>query len=110
MTRDDSGLYTGASSAAFASPAEQEVKDKVDLRKQDKLDKQNRLKPVADDVLAEIQKDIDELSDIRFAHIKELVASGIPNALEIDMLSTEKTIDKLNNLKVRLSNVLRERS
>lgn len=73
MTRDDGLLYSGASSAAFASPVEQEVKDKADLRKQDKLDKQNRLKPVADDILALINKHRDKVKSIEEFMVEEMI-------------------------------------
>jgi len=104
MSRDDSILSTGSSSASFGTVQEQKVRVE---KREEKIEKRAALLPSGEVVRAELQKDIDELSNINFAHVKELVASGIPNALEIDMLSTDKTIAKLKSIQARLDNILR---
>lgn len=48
MSRDDSLLYTGATSASFSSPKEQSVKEKQALSKQERLDRRHKLKPSAE--------------------------------------------------------------
>lgn len=105
MTRDDSVLSTGMSSASFGSVKEQKIR--ADKR-EEKQERRHQLLPSGKVVVDEIDKEIAELSSIKFAHVKELVASGIPHALEIDMLSNEKTIDHLTKVKNRLNNILRD--
>lgn len=108
MTRNDNILYSGSSSASFGTTQQQKVEASRNEQRDQKIEARAKLKPAGEIVMAEIQKEIAELSDIKFAHVKELVASGIPNALEIDMLSNEKTIERLKDIQNRLSNILRE--
>jgi hypothetical protein len=56
MSRDDGLLYSGATSASFKSPAAQEVADKQKQAKEERKEKQLRLKPAAEPVLALIEK------------------------------------------------------
>lgn len=56
MSRNDSILFSGANSASFASPREQQVKDKQSQAKQKRLEIKQTLKPAAEPVLALIEK------------------------------------------------------
>lgn len=56
MSRNDSILYAGSSSASFSSPKEQAVKERQKLSKQERLENQHKLKPAAEPVLALIDK------------------------------------------------------
>lgn len=56
MSRDDSILHTGLTSASFASRRADEMREKQDVAKQERLDKQQKLKPAAEVVLALIDK------------------------------------------------------
>ena len=102
---DDSILYTGASSASF-NKAEKEA-DRI--KREEKAIKRAVL--VADDageiLLAELQKEIDKLKLHDFSTVKELLSTGIPNALEIDMLSKAQAHDILQSVKIRVKNIMR---
>jgi hypothetical protein len=105
MSRNDGGLYTGASSASFGSSKEQVIrKEKSD----EKAEKRIKLTPASELVMQEIDKEIAVLGKINFESVKSVIASGIPNALEIDMVSNGKTIEHLKAVKIRLQNILRE--
>jgi hypothetical protein len=106
MSRDDSLLYTGSSSSSFAKAKLQPV---VEEKKQDSQRKRAIL--IADDageiIIDILQREIDKYKNIEFANIKEILATGIPNALEIDMLSTDKTIDSLKSAQYIIKNIMR---
>lgn len=102
---DDSILYTGSSSASY-NKAEREA-DR--LKREEKATKRNVL--VADDageiLLAELQKEIDSLKLHDFESVKTLLATGIPHALEIDMLAKAQAHDILQSVKIRVKNIMR---
>lgn len=64
MSRDDSALYTGMSSASFTSPKAQEVKEKRADKRQTRLDTSHKLKPAAEPVLALIEKHKKEMTHV----------------------------------------------
>ena len=102
---DDSILYTGSSSASY-NKTEREA-DR--LKREEKTSKRNVL--VADDageiLIAELQKEIDSLKLHDFGAVKTLLSAGIPNALEIDMLSKAIAHDKIQAVKIRVQNIMR---
>ncbi len=62
MTRDDSVLYTGASSASFGVTKQQQaLADKRKEQREKKAEKRIALSPAADVIKAEIQKEITAL-------------------------------------------------
>jgi len=99
--------YTGGSSASFASDKALQVAQAQEAKKRENADKRAKLLPSGDIVSAEIQKEIDELRVIDFVQVKAAIAVG-NNALEIEILANEKAIEKLNQLKTRLTNMLRD--
>lgn len=105
MARDDSGLYSGASSASFGQTKVQPIRRE---KKEEKLEKRVALSPASELVMQELDREIAELKSIDYTNVNTLITSGIPHALEIDLLSSEKTIDKLKAVKIRLQNILRE--
>lgn len=56
MSRDDSTLYTGTTSASFTTPRAEQVKTKAEKAKQLRKDTQYKLKPAAEVVLALIDE------------------------------------------------------
>jgi hypothetical protein len=96
-------LYSGASSASFAEP-------KPDIRsdiKRAKSEDKKALSPASEIIMAELQKEINKLAVRDHAIVKSLIASGIPNALEIDELSNAMASDKLIAIKNRIASILR---
>lgn len=74
MTRDDSLLYTGASSASFTTPKSEEIKDKRDLKKQERKDAQHKLKPSAEVVLGLIERHKDKVKSIEEFAVEDMVS------------------------------------
>ena len=103
--RDDSILYTGSSSSTFVKKESEADR----LKREDKANKRSKL--VADDageiILAELQKEIDALKVHDFQSVKDLIASGVPNALEIDMLGKAMAHDIVMQVKIRVKNIMR---
>lgn len=56
MSRDDSTLYTGATSASFTTPRSEQVKAKAEANKQVRREAQHKLKPAAEIVLGIIEE------------------------------------------------------
>lgn len=56
MSRDDSSLYSGLTSASFATPRSQAIKEQQEKQKQERLETQHKLKPAAEPVLELIEK------------------------------------------------------
>jgi hypothetical protein len=103
MPRNDSILYSGASSASFA---------KGDMRKSKENEKRQKkvvLSPVKELVLGELQKEIDSFTKQDFAKLKLLIHAGNKTAVDAEILSDEKAMEKLINVKNRLSNILRSK-
>jgi hypothetical protein len=101
MSRDDSILYSGATSASFKD-TRKELKD-------EKQDKKIKLLPVAELVLGELQKEIDGLSKTNFAKLELLIHAGNKTAVDAEILSDKKAIEKITNLKNRLAIILRSK-
>ncbi len=102
---NDGILYTGASSASF-NKSEKEA-DRI--KREEKASKRAVL--VADEageiLLTELQKEIDGLKLHDFESVKALLATGIPNALEIDMCGKAQAYDILQAVKIRVKNIMR---
>lgn len=104
MSRDDGLLYSGITSS---SPRTNQVREEA---KESKREKHSQLLPVGELVKGELQEEIDKLSKVDHRVTKTLLASGIPNALEIEMLSNAKTVDHLIAVQNRISIYLRKPS
>ena len=105
MARDDGNLYTGTSSASFGNSRVQPIRRE---KSEEKAEKRIKLSPVSELVMQELDKEIAQLKSLDYTLVNQLIASGIPHALEIDLLSSEKTITKLKEVKIRLQNILME--
>ncbi len=104
MSRDDSLLNTGMTSASFATVRTNKVREDA---REVKAEKRSKLTPAAELVQEEIQKEIDKLLIVDYKVVKAVIASGIPNGLEIDMLSNAKAKEALVAVQNRLSSILR---
>lgn len=71
--RDDSALYTGASSAAFTSPKSEEVKTKAQLRQDERKEKAFKLKPVAETILAIVDKYRNKVKSIEEFMVEDMI-------------------------------------
>ncbi len=109
MSRNDGLLYSGATSASFGSTRTAQAAKLADKKEAKQADK-SKLLPANDVVQAELQKEIDKLKIKEPAVIKAIIGSGIPHALEIDMLSDAKAIEALRGVQARLANILRVRT
>lgn len=75
MSRNDGILYTGATSASFSSPKEQELKSKQEVAKQERLDTQHKLKPAAEPVLALIEKHKAKVKSIEEFAVEDMITN-----------------------------------
>lgn len=99
-------IYTGSSSASFAPRVQPKVKaiNEVNQAKRNVLISDG----AGEIVLDALQKEIDLLHKTDFQAVKALLATGIKNALEIDMLSNAKAVDSLEAIKIRIKNIMRD--
>lgn len=102
MTRDDSVLYSGASSASFSSVKEQKV---LTTRKDKKEEQRNQLKPSADVTFQVIDKEIDSVLRVDAIDISSAKDERL---FMIEMMARQKYVEYLHKLKARLTIVLRE--
>lgn len=106
MTRDDSILNTGATSASFGSTQEQKLQAKKRMEMRDeKVELRAKLKPAGEIVRAEIQKDIDEAQKIDYLNIEEILSD---EHLKSELMARKRYMQKLIELRNRFDNLLRE--
>lgn len=73
MSRDDSVLYSGATSASFKSPKAQEVEDKQKQAQEERKEKKLKLKPAAEPVLELIEKHKKKVKSIEEFAIEDMI-------------------------------------
>ena len=56
MSRNDSALYTGSTSASFTTPKAEEVKEQQRISRDARKERQHKLKPAAEPVMTIIEK------------------------------------------------------
>lgn len=100
MSRNDSTLYTGSSSASFGSK-EQPVRTE---KREEKHEKRLKLAPAGEVVKAEFQKEIDKLRNIDFLNIEEMLTD---EHFKAEMMARKKTIEKLQAIQNRLKIILK---
>jgi len=103
--RNDAVLYTGVTSASFASVKDRELKAKKKELKEEKIEKRIKLSPVSELVTAEIQKEIEKLRNIDYLNIESMITD---EHFRSEMMARKKTIEKLTDVQTRLTNILRE--
>ena len=104
-TRDDSILYSGGSSASFASDKSKEREAKERERKQEALDKRQKLLPSEEIVMSEIDKQIAEVQNIDYLNVEQMLED---EHFKAELMARKKLIEKLKALKITLSNALRD--
>lgn len=103
--RDDSNLYTGATSASLNPQAATEVrKARVDM-KTEKSRQRNDLLPAAEIVTKMIDDEIAEVSNINYLEIEKMLND---EHFKSEMMSRKKYVEKLKDFKTRVSNTLRD--
>lgn len=100
--RDDSALYTGASSASLSPTKEQPLRK---AQREDKIEKRSALAPFADIVATEIQKEIEKLRNIDYVEVESMIDDA---QFRAEMMARKKTIEKLQGVQMRLNNILRQ--
>lgn len=101
MSRDDSGLYTGASSASFGTTHEDPTRKAI---REQKKEIRGQFKPAAEIVFAEIQKEIHEL--IHGTYEGEDTMSD--EQFRTERRARRVAVERLTALNNRFSNLLRE--
>lgn len=102
--RSDSILNTGSSSASFGSVREQQVRAE---KREEKIEKRAALLPAGEIVKAEIQKEIDEISNINYLEIESMLTD---EHFKSELMARKKLVEKLVALRNRFDNLLRDHS
>lgn len=102
MSRDDSILYSGSTSASFTSPRAKEVKDKQEEAKEQRREAGHKLKPSAEIINAILDAEktliVQELANLPLnvstteENIKELLMALQRHLLFIDRVRNKITI------------------
>jgi hypothetical protein len=103
MSRDDSLLYSGATSASFTSSKTNKVLAEV---KESKRENRIKLSPVSELVMGEFDKEIEKLQNIDYVNIEQMM---LDEHFKAEMMARKKTIEKLREIKGRLQNILRKK-
>lgn len=102
-SRDDSILYSGASSASFSSNKEQPVRKE---KREEKEAKRGQLKPAADIVFAEIKSEMDSVMFVKNIDISNAKDEKM---FMIEMMARQKYVEYLHQLRTKLDIILREK-
>jgi hypothetical protein len=103
MSRDDSILYAGSSSASFGSPKEQQIR--TDIR-ENKREKRAKLQPAAEVVFAEIKSEMDSVMFIQNIAVEEATDERM---FMIEVMARKKYVTYLKNLQNKLDIILRDK-
>jgi hypothetical protein len=101
MSRDDSILYPGSSSASFSK----ESKQRKDI-KEEKQDKRGKLKPAAEVVFKEIES---EMNSVMYVTNIAVENAKDERLFMIEVMARKKYVEYLKRLQNKLDNILRER-
>lgn len=105
MTRSDNVLYTGQTSASFASGKDQELKEKREQSRQERLELRNQLKPIAEPVLEALDVERDQT----ITRLLSMVGPGTPNAdVKNLLISLNLYRDSMTKLKAKLQIILKD--
>lgn len=103
MGRDDSALYTGASSASFSSQKSQQLKEQRELQQQERKETQQKLKPSGEIVLELIAK-----HKAKANLIENFDAMLGEEHLKSEIMARQKFIRFLDVFQQEIKNKLRE--
>lgn len=102
MARDDSILYSGASSASFGHSKQQPIrKSKSD----EKREKRSRLQPAATVVFEEIEKEKQAVMYLQNIDIESVTDEKM---FMVEVMARKKYVEYLQRLQNKLDNILRE--
>lgn len=105
MSRDDSILATGTTSAILTSPKQQQVLEKQEAARQKRLDATHKLKPAAEPILNAIDAEYEAVTK----RLLSMVAPGTPaEDVKSLLISLNLYKDSLSTLKSKLKVVLKE--
>lgn len=102
MSRDDSMLYAGSSSAAFTHKEQDVVKNRRDK----KHEKKQQLQPVAEFIFQEIENEKKSVMYIKNIDITNVQDEKM---FMVEMMARRKYVDYLDQLKLKLTIILREK-
>lgn len=102
MSRDDSLLYSGSSSASFGTAHEQPLRKK---RSEEKKENLGKLKPAADVVFAEIKAEKDSVMFLQNIPVEDAKDERL---FMIEVMARKKYMEYLTRLQNKLDNILRE--
>lgn len=105
MSRDDSGLYTGATSASFTSPKAEEVKARAETAKEQRRETQHKLKPSATVVLELIQQHKDRVKSIEEFAVETMVSD---EHFKSEVMARKKFYQFLNMFEQQIKIALKE--
>ena len=102
MSRDDSILYSGASSASFGQSKEQRIRE---AKSEEKREKRTKLQPAATVVFEEIEK---EKKSVMFLQNIDIENAKDEKLFMVEMIARKKYVEYLQRLQNKLDNILRE--
>lgn len=102
MSRDDSLLYSGSSSASFGSTKQQQVRE---IKSEQKKEQRTKLQPAAEVVFAEIEKE--KQASMYLPNI-DVERAADEKAFMIEAMARKKYTEYLTRLQNKLDNILRE--
>lgn len=105
MSRDDSILSTGASSASFASPKAEQVEEKRKEIQETKKEERQKLTPVIELLTDFVQAEINEVQNINFLNVEEMLTD---EHFKSEMMARKKYVAHLTALKNKMANIMRE--
>ena len=100
--RTDEILNTGSTSASFGSVKAQKVREQLT---EQKVERRNALRPSGEIVLSELQKDIDEATNINYLEVESMLTD---EHFRAELMARKKYLQKLIELKNRFNNLLRD--
>lgn len=106
MSRNDSVLYTGATSASFSSPRAEELKAKRELKQQQRRDSQQRLKPSAEVINAILDQE-KVLITKELANLPLNVSTTEENVKEL-LMTFQRNLQFIDRVKTKVNLALRE--
>lgn len=102
MSKDDSFLYTGITSASSdKAPTPREV------QREEKESARIKLKPAAEVVLAELAKERERVIDLRSIVLDRTTSEGEINT---ELLARKLYLNYLNSLEAKVNNILKEKA
>ena len=100
--RNDAILYAGSSSVSFGTTKEQSI---VKEKREERSEKRGKLKPAAEVVFAEIDKEMESTMNVKNIDISQAVDERM---FMVEMMARQKYVEYLQKLQNKLDIILRE--